>query len=125
MTDPNIYKAGVQVKGDGQKLVRDFPAAFPHGVTNLLELTQVARAVDPLGIGPGNTLVSLSNLSKRYLGKELDKEDGVRRSNWMDVLSGQQRECEWERARARASACTSERTRGGCRERWLIDRRCE
>ena len=44
-------------------------------------------------MGPGARLVSLANLSERYLGCRLDKEDNVRKSNWHMVLSGQQREC--------------------------------
>lgn len=80
--------------GDGNKLFKDFPLAFPQGITNLLELTNVARRADPVGMGPGATLVSLANLSKRYLGKELAKEDDVRKSNWQSTLTGEQRECE-------------------------------
>ncbi|KAK8869540.1 hypothetical protein IAR55_000106 [Kwoniella newhampshirensis] len=106
--DPSIYKLGVQVKGDGLKLLRDFPGHFgpssssntPHGSepqenrgpSSLLELSYLARAVDPIGTGPGNTLIKLSTLCSAYLGKELDKSDDVRRGNWFSVLGQRERD---------------------------------
>jgi hypothetical protein len=89
----SIYKTGVQVAGDGKKLVRDFkfePNAHPKG---LLELSWIARKVDPLVTGPGSMLISLANLSKMYLRHELDK-GAVRISDWSKELSRAQRECE-------------------------------
>jgi hypothetical protein len=81
------------MKGDGIKLVRDFRSAFPNGLSNLLEINNVARRVDPISMGPGSRLVSLANLTERYLSHRLDKDADVRKSNWHMVLSGQQREC--------------------------------
>ncbi|OCF36393.1 hypothetical protein I316_01641 [Kwoniella heveanensis BCC8398] len=121
--DPKIYKLGVQVKGDGQKLLRDFPIHFalppahlnpsssteqdgskpatsssPRspsaavGPAGLLELSYLARAVDPIGTGPGTTLISLANLTKSYLGKELAKPAKVRRGNWFEALDQEAKE---------------------------------
>ncbi|RSH93841.1 hypothetical protein EHS25_006490 [Saitozyma podzolica] len=92
MQDPKIYKAGVNSKNDGLKLSRDFPDSFPTGVHGLLELTHVARRVDPIGTGPGGALISLANLAKAYLGHELPKPKDVRRSSWLGVLDSQQLE---------------------------------
>ncbi|WVQ98983.1 hypothetical protein IAU59_006115 [Kwoniella sp. CBS 9459] len=118
--DPKIYKLGVQVKGDGQKLLRDFPNHFAlplppvdpalrdatatersasvisssHNVgpAGLLELSYLARAVDPIGTGPGTTLISLANLTKSYLGKQLAKPAKVRRGNWFEALDQEARD---------------------------------
>ncbi|WVF71922.1 hypothetical protein IAT40_006732 [Kwoniella sp. CBS 6097] len=112
--DPQIYKLGVQVKGDGQKLLRDFPNHFhfapqPNadsstietpspsasrniGPAGLLELSFLARAVDPIGTGPGTTLISLANLTKSYLGRELTKPAKVRRGNWFEALDQEARD---------------------------------
>ena len=84
------------------KLVRDFPESFPNGVTNLLEVNNVARRVDPISMGPGARLVSLANLTERYLQCRLDKETSVRKSNWHMVLSGQQRECAYTSSLSRS-----------------------
>ena len=81
--------------GDGRKLVIDFPEHFPNGLTNMLEINNVARRVDPINMGPGARLVSLANMSERYLKCRLDKDTSVRKSNWHMVLTGQQRECEY------------------------------
>ncbi len=112
--DPSIIKLGVQVRGelspslcvvftsrvfknnlpstgDGQKLSRDFDDLLPNG---LLDLSHLARRVDPLGCGPGNQLISLANLSKAYLGRDLDKGD-VRMSDWSRNLDKKQIDCEW------------------------------
>nr|XP_031861093.1 uncharacterized protein CI109_003453 [Kwoniella shandongensis]KAA5528165.1 hypothetical protein CI109_003453 [Kwoniella shandongensis] len=117
--DPSIYKLGVQVKGDGQKLLRDFPEHFDplpsssdttergdseaisevdnrrtrhRGPSGLLELSHMARAIDPITVGPGSTLIKLATLCRTYLEKELDKSDDVRRGNWFGVLDRSQRD---------------------------------
>jgi hypothetical protein len=82
------------IPGDGLKLHRDFPNAFPLGLTNLLELTYVARKVDPIGTGPGSGLISLANLCLEYTGKQLKKENDVRKSNWIADLNDDQKDCE-------------------------------
>jgi hypothetical protein len=80
--------------GDGQKILRDYPDAFPQGIASLLELSHLARKADPINTGPGGTLISLANLTKEYLGRELDKDSAVRKGAWMDKLNTKQIECE-------------------------------
>ena len=80
--------------GDGYKLIRDFPQQFQDaGITSLLELSYLARRVDPIGTGPGGTLISLAKLCKAYLELELDKDPDVRASNWKAALKPKQIEC--------------------------------
>ncbi|WVR05331.1 hypothetical protein IAU60_002345 [Kwoniella sp. DSM 27419] len=104
LRDPSIYKLGVQVRGDGQKLLRDFPQHFatpasassssssasaspsPSGPSGLLELSFMARAVDPVATGPGAGLISLANLTKAYTGRVLPKPMDVRKGNWFEPL---------------------------------------
>lgn len=93
VADRTKYKLGVQVAGDGKKLVRDFTFADDEHPKGLLELSWIARKVDPLVTGPGSQLISLAKLSKMYLGHELDK-GAVRISDWSKELSKAQRECE-------------------------------
>nr|XP_018263566.1 uncharacterized protein I303_03435 [Kwoniella dejecticola CBS 10117]OBR85724.1 hypothetical protein I303_03435 [Kwoniella dejecticola CBS 10117] len=93
----SIYKLGVQVNGDGRKLLRDFPQHFPstppeQGLNGLLELSALARGVDPINTGPGNTLIGLATLSRTYLGKELDKDKEVRKGDWFKALDQKQRD---------------------------------
>lgn len=95
LADPDISKVGVAIGGDAQKLLRDFPNEFPDGVRGILELTKVARKVDPINTGPGARLISLANLCGAYLGKSLSKESTVRGSDWSTTLSDVQKACEW------------------------------
>ncbi|WVO14188.1 hypothetical protein L204_101820 [Cryptococcus depauperatus] len=92
--DPKVYKLGVNSKGDGQKLIRDFPQHFPEdkGPSSLLELSWMAKAVDPDRAGYGRTLIALSVLCRGYLGRELDKDPNVRQSDWSRELNVNQRE---------------------------------
>ncbi|WWD09843.1 hypothetical protein V865_007971 [Kwoniella europaea PYCC6329] len=98
LRSPTIYKLGVQVRGDGQKLLRDFPQHFTStsssdiGIKGLLELSFLARGVDPIGTGPGNSLIGLSRLAERYLGKRLDKSLDVRKGNWFERLDQKQKD---------------------------------
>ena len=93
LQDPTIYKTGVQIRGDGLKLLRDFPEAFPTGLTSLLELSHLARRVDPIGTGPGAHLISLANLGRAYMGREIDKDSGVRKGDWTKRLDAKQIDC--------------------------------
>lgn len=76
--------------GDGQKLARDSKGALL--CNGLLELNTLARNIDPVGCGPGAALISLANLSKAYLCRELDK-GAVRRSDWSKRLTPAQKSC--------------------------------
>lgn len=53
----------------------------------------MARKVDPINVGPGNTLISMANLCQWYLGHELHKGE-VRRSDWSQKLTPEQIQCE-------------------------------
>nr|XP_019013796.1 uncharacterized protein I206_01870 [Kwoniella pini CBS 10737]OCF52577.1 hypothetical protein I206_01870 [Kwoniella pini CBS 10737] len=97
LRSPSIYKMGVQVNGDGRKLLRDFPQHFPStppelSLHGLLELSALARGVDPINTGPGSGLISLATLCRTYLGKQLDKDKDVRRGDWFSVLDQKQKD---------------------------------
>lgn len=93
LQNPSIYKLGVQINGDGQKILRERPRSFPVGIASLLELSHLARKADPMGTGPGRVLIALAKLVARYLQKRLPK-GSVRSSNWSLALSEEQIECE-------------------------------
>lgn len=93
LQDPKIYKLGVQVRGDGLKILRDRPEAFPNGISSLLELSRMARKADAINTGPGGGLIALAKLVSAYLGKTLPKGK-VRSSNWSANLDASQIECE-------------------------------
>jgi len=80
-------------QGDGLKLIRDYPGVFPEGISSLLELSSMARAADPIGTGPGKTMIGLARLVRWCTGKELQKGD-VRTGDWSKKLDQQQVECE-------------------------------
>ncbi|WVQ77660.1 hypothetical protein IAR50_007348 [Cryptococcus sp. DSM 104548] len=94
--DPKKYKLGVQCRGDGQKLARDFPHHFPpgRGPTSLFELSWMAKAVDYRRIGErgGTGLIALATLTRSYLGEELEKDQNVRAGNWAGELNERQRD---------------------------------
>lgn len=81
-------------KGDGRKLLGDFPKQLKRACS-LLELSRLARRVDGEAIGPGNTLISLAKLSERYLGQALRKDAGVRTGDWSRSLSQEQINCQF------------------------------
>lgn len=80
LTDPDVVKVGVNIRGDGLKLLRDFPASFPRhrgsGFRSYIEFSHLARKVDPEKVGQvarGRTLVSLQKLTAMFLGQYLSK----------------------------------------------------
>lgn len=52
LNDPNTCKIGVNVRGDALKLQRD----FGHSIRGFLDLSHLARAVDPISSGPGKSV---------------------------------------------------------------------
>ena len=78
--------------GDSKKLVKDFPFLKPK---SMLDLSYVARRVDPANCGDAHVLISLARLTRAYLGYDLDKDSAVRKSDWSLDLSKEQQECEW------------------------------
>lgn len=85
---PDIYKMGVQIRGDGQKLRRDWPKMDP--LNGQIELNIVARLVDPEEwIAYTAPLASMQRLAATYLGRYLDK-GLVRRSNWEGMQLGEE-----------------------------------
>lgn len=89
MEDPNVYKLGVNVIGDAQKLVRDYGNLHMKGI---LDLSYIARAVDPENCKSGNSKIALAKLCEAYTGCELDKGP-VRQSDWSKKLSLAQMDC--------------------------------
>jgi len=77
--------------GDSNKLVKDFPFLKPK---SMLDLSYVARQVDPTNCGDAHVLISLARLTRAYLGYDLDKDPAVRTSDWSLNLSKEQQECE-------------------------------
>lgn len=120
--DKNIYKLGVQIRGashtalqgitltpgDEAKLTRDYPDVFPKGIESTVDLSSIARRADPIGTGPGRSLIALNELAKRYLGRQLEKGE-VRSGNWSKRLDAKQIKCEWKKCtRRKGSALKSD-----------------
>jgi ribonuclease D len=89
--NPKVYKLGVNVIGDAQKLVRDYGNLYMKGV---LDLSYIARAVDEANCKPGGSKIALAKLCEQYTGCELDKGP-VRQSDWSKRLSQAQMDCKW------------------------------
>ncbi|KAL1410973.1 hypothetical protein Q8F55_001916 [Vanrija albida] len=88
LADPARRKVGVNIRNDGNKFARDFPSlARPGG---LVELSAIARRLDPRGTYPGHSLVALARLARRYLARELDKDPAVRSGAWDGALGQEQ-----------------------------------
>ncbi|KAJ9114292.1 hypothetical protein QFC22_005744 [Naganishia vaughanmartiniae] len=81
--DPKVFKLGVNVIGDAQKLVRDYGNLYMKGV---LDLSYIARAVDAANCKLGRSKIALAKLCEAYTGCELDKGP-VRQSDWSKRLS--------------------------------------
>jgi ribonuclease D len=90
LEDQKIFKLGVNVIGDAQKLVRE-NAIYTQGI---LDLSDIARAVDAENCRPGSAKIALAKLCAQYIGFELDK-GAVRTSNWSKKLSQEQMNCKW------------------------------
>jgi ribonuclease D len=98
LEDPKIYKLGVNVIGDAQKLVRDYGNVYTRGI---LDLSDIARTVDAENCKPGSSKIALAKLCEQYIGCELDK-GAVRTSNWSHRLTGAQMDCESLRGKRNA-----------------------
>jgi ribonuclease D len=92
LADPRRLKAGVAVRGDALKLLRDFPACGANPPAGLVELSHVARALEPRRWA-SRSLVALRRLTQGLLRKDLDKGP-VRTGAWDQALSDEQIECE-------------------------------
>lgn len=79
---------------DGYKLIRDYPDAFPKGMKSLLELSRMARHVDPILTGPGNGVIAFAKLVRAYLDQVMPKDPDVRCNGWMTKLTKVQVDCE-------------------------------
>ncbi|CED83038.1 Predicted 3'-5' exonuclease [Phaffia rhodozyma] len=82
LSDPNRIKVGVNIRGDALKLKRDF-GVFVRG---FVDISHLARSVDPIRTGPGKTIISLQNLTNYYITRYLPKS-AIRTSNWTKPLS--------------------------------------
>ena len=92
--DPEIIKLGVQIKGDGSKLDRDFSTAEkPVTPRGCMELSDLAKYVDPHRYANHHHLISLQKLVADWLERYLEKGD-ERTSNWdAAALNALQRKC--------------------------------
>ncbi|RXK42028.1 hypothetical protein M231_00749 [Tremella mesenterica] len=89
--DEKKYKVGVAINGDCKKLLRDFPTQFKSKpLCSILDLSHLARRADPIGTGPGGTLISLANLTRAYLSHELPKPADTRKGDWSATLNAEQ-----------------------------------
>ena len=77
--------------GDARKITQDFPYIKPR---SMLDLGFLARVVDPENCGDGKGLISLARLTRGYLEHDLNKDNGVRKSDWSLALTPEQQECE-------------------------------
>ncbi|PKI82404.1 hypothetical protein MVES_003658 [Malassezia vespertilionis] len=88
MADPRIHKTGVAVRNDAHKLRRDFGLSS----AGLVELSTLAKAVEPERWAHRRLLISLRDLCSAYLNETLRK-DAVRTSTWSHApLSAMQTE---------------------------------
>lgn len=91
--DPEIIKLGVQIKGDGNKLDRDFGNKDnPIRPRGCLELSDLARYVDAPRYAGRSGLIGLQKLVADWLERYLEKGD-ERTSNWDAELTAMQRRC--------------------------------
>ncbi|WFD02203.1 hypothetical protein MOBT1_000884 [Malassezia obtusa] len=77
MADPTVLKVGVAVRNDAHKLRRDFGIVS----NGLVELSTMAKLVDPDRWKHRRLLISLRDLCEAYLKRALRK-DAVRVSQW-------------------------------------------
>jgi hypothetical protein len=77
--------------GDARKIHQDYEYVDPKA---MLDLSFLARAVDPDNCGNGSQLISLARLTRGYIGNDLNKDDGLRKSDWSLALDEDQKECE-------------------------------
>jgi ribonuclease D len=93
LADPTKFKVGVAIRGDALKLVRDFSACAVSPPAGLLELSRVARLIEPERWRGAGGLVALARLCQGYLGRDLDK-GSVRYGAWDMQLDQEQIDCE-------------------------------
>lgn len=77
--------------GDARKISRDYPYVQPR---SMLDLSFLARVADPENCGNSSSLISLARLTRGYVGCDLNKDNGVRKSDWSLNLTPEQQECE-------------------------------
>lgn len=80
MADPSVLKVGVAVRNDAHKLRRDFGIVS----AGLVELSVLAKSVEPDRWQHRRTLISLQDLCNAYLSRQLRKDD-VRISRWSRI----------------------------------------
>ncbi|BEI81562.1 hypothetical protein CcaverHIS002_0207220 [Cutaneotrichosporon cavernicola] len=87
LNDPTRLKLGVNISMDARKLHRD---ELIENTSSLLELSHVARLVDPDAWTRSGRLISLARLTQHYLGVPLDKNEGIREGAWSQDLNSVQ-----------------------------------
>lgn len=80
LADPALLKVGVAIRNDGHKLRRDFGVP----TNGLVELSTMAKLLEPQRWKHRRLLVSLRDLCQAYLARTLRK-DAVRVGTWTNV----------------------------------------
>ncbi|OCF71588.1 hypothetical protein I204_07647 [Kwoniella mangroviensis CBS 8886] len=80
--DPRIYKFGIDIKGDLYRLTCILPGDKKTNPASFLELSRLARMVEPEWRGKGRRFICQAAQSQQYLGKALNRDDHVRYGNW-------------------------------------------
>ncbi|KAJ3280784.1 hypothetical protein HK104_000404 [Borealophlyctis nickersoniae] len=75
LEDPLCRKAGVNIRGDARKLLRDYEVQM----AGMVDLSSLAKAV------AGVPRLSLQNLVEKLLEKTLNKDDKIRTGNWANA----------------------------------------
>ena len=76
LLNPRIIKVGVNINGDLQKLMRDFPSQFQNQIPSGCDLRRLSEVS---GVPPS---LSLAGMVENELGLELPKPEDTRCSNW-------------------------------------------
>ncbi|WVQ69803.1 uncharacterized protein L199_008024 [Kwoniella botswanensis] len=82
INNPEIYKLGVNIKGDLNRLNDNFSDDGNFKPASFLELSRLARMVEPEWRGKGRRLISLADQCQHFLGKTLNKDETIRQGNW-------------------------------------------
>ncbi|WVW82808.1 hypothetical protein I302_104820 [Kwoniella bestiolae CBS 10118] len=85
--DPNVYKVGLRIKEDYNKLVEYLSSIYRFEPSSFLALSRLARMVEPEWRGGGKGYIHLEDLCERYLVKGMNRRVTKKRDNWDKELS--------------------------------------
>lgn len=81
-----IFKLGLNINGDVRKLERDFEAIKYGAVKSVIDIRDLADEVDR-----SSSRGTLADLTRDYLGEELEKPFDIRGGNWERSLTQEQK----------------------------------